>query len=413
MPRTYAIFGGSLVEWQGGRWFLRLIVRAMAEHCRGGAGRIVLVLPRSSSAGNALRIAGWCWAAARELLQSGRPAPLLLNSTSRELLDSISAGIEGPIEVVHCAPSRGSLIEALRRAEAKVLLPSAAVWRGGLPIPWVGYVPDLQHRHLPELFTPAEIRYRDGAFQAMLASAPAVIVNSNAVKEDLARFFPDPRARIFALPFAPLLESGGASPAAEVLARYGIKPAFFMVSNQFWVHKNHGVAFRALKRLMESTGRADLSLVCTGETGDYRARAHFSSLLAELSALGVVQNVRILGLIPRGDYLALMSAAVAVVQPTLFEGGPGGGAVYDAVALGVRSIVSDIPVNREIDAEDAVFFPPHDDRALAALMAEALRAHHARPAAETLHRRSTQRAERLGGRLAEAADFAISAHAGA
>ncbi len=68
-----------------------------------------------------------------------------------------------------------------------------------------------------------------------------------------------------------------------------------------------------------------------------------------------------------------MRAALAVVQPTLFEGGPGGGSVFDAVALGVPAIVSDIPVNLEIEEPNVRFFKACDAAALSAAMAERLR----------------------------------------
>jgi glycosyltransferase involved in cell wall biosynthesis len=52
----------------------------------------------------------------------------------------------------------------------------------------------------------------------------------------------------------------------------------------------------------------------------------------------------------------------------LFEGGPGGGAVYNAVSLDVPAIVSDIPVNREVEGTAIDFFPAGDVSALAAKM---------------------------------------------
>ena len=83
-------------------------------------------------------------------------------------------------------------------------------------------------------------------------------------------------------------------------------------------------------------------------------------------------RVHILGLVPKLDQIALLRGALAVVQPTAFEGGPGGGAVFDAVALGVPSLVSAIPVNREIEEHVTHYFPLDDVPALAAAMREVL-----------------------------------------
>jgi glycosyltransferase involved in cell wall biosynthesis len=73
-----------------------------------------------------------------------------------------------------------------------------------------------------------------------------------------------------------------------------------------------------------------------------------------------------------------MKNACAVIQPTRFEGGPGGGAVYDAVSLDVPAIVSDIPVNREVDTAAIEFFPAGDAVALAGKMKTRLLTPHSR-----------------------------------
>jgi glycosyltransferase involved in cell wall biosynthesis len=72
--------------------------------------------------------------------------------------------------------------------------------------------------------------------------------------------------------------------------------------------------------------------------------------------LNVEDDIKIVGHIPKLDQISLLKQSSAVIQPTLFEGGPGGGAAYDAIALGKPLIVSDIPVNLEIEKDDRVFF---------------------------------------------------------
>jgi glycosyltransferase involved in cell wall biosynthesis len=409
MSRSYAILGGNLVHWQGGRWFLRLILRAMAVRSRGSADRIVLVLPSRSAMAAAMQLAGWGRHALWRAGQLQLPPPLRFEAAPRDAVEAIASGIDGPLEVARCTTRESSLVATLKRTGADVLLLSSWAWSDAFPIPWVGYIPDLQHRYLPQGFSPGEIARRDAGIAAMLRQAHSVVVNSRSVKDDLMRHFPGGRARIFELPFAPLLEEGaGGAPDPEVMRRHGIHDPFFLVSNQFWIHKNHKTAFHALRRLMDSTGRNDVQLVCTGATEDYRSRTYFPGLIADLQRLGIRDRVRILGLIPRGEQLALMTQASALVQPTLFEGGPGGGAVYDAVSLGVRVLVSDIPVNREIDDDDIDFFPPEDAGRLAVLMEKTLLKARVRPDRNVLSQRSVRRAERFAERLVEAADHAVA-----
>ncbi|MDP9123120.1 MAG: glycosyltransferase [Pseudomonadota bacterium] len=274
--------------------------------------------------------------------------------------------------IVH-AIDRGdrALARATRRLQLDVLLPSFEPLPYGRGIRWVGYLYDFQHRYLAHLFAADECARRDAAMARMLDTASAVIVNAQAVAEDVRTFFPQAKARVFALPFAPVPNRSWFDlDVSGTQARYNIRGEYFIVCNQFWTHKNHAVAFDAFASIARENPQ--VSLVCTGATSDHRDPEFFGELMERATALGVRERLHILGLIPKLDQIALMRGALALVQPTLFEGGPGGGAVYDAIGVGQRCIVSDIPVNRELDEPGIVFFPPHDSAALARAMARML-----------------------------------------
>jgi glycosyltransferase involved in cell wall biosynthesis len=264
----------------------------------------------------------------------------------------------------------GAIAEAARRLRLDAILPSHGVLPGSIPCPWVGYLYDFQHRHLPHLFSDRERRKRDEAFARMVEVAPAVVVNSHDTAAEARHLYPHAAARIHALPF-------NASPRPEWLDDSADRPGpaladpYFLVSNQFWVHKDHATAFRAFALV---AGRhPDVRLVCTGQTSDFRRPDYFGTLVRLLDTLGIRNRVTIAGLLPKTEQIDLLKGAVAVIQPTLCEGGPGGGAVYDAVSLGIRAIVSDIPINRELSDETTVaFFSTGDPEALAEAMERTL-----------------------------------------
>ena len=264
-----------------------------------------------------------------------------------------------------------ALARAARGLSLDVLIPAFAPLPRGFPTPWVGYLYDFQHRYLPQLFTPAECAQRDRQFAAMLQNANAVIVNARSVAADIERFYPEARARVFALPFGAAPHPAWLLPSASPAVKYGIQSPYFIICNQFWKHKDHATAFQAYARFAAS--HDGVELVCTGPTDDYRDAAYFAGLQRMLARDGLAQRVRILGLVPKGDQIALLKGSIALIQPTLFEGGPGGGAVYDALALGVCCLVSDIVVNRELVEPGVRFFPAGDAPALAAAMADAIR----------------------------------------
>lgn len=232
--------------------------------------------------------------------------------------------------------------------------------------PWMGYLPDLQHKHYPNFFTQAEIDARDRYFTNMLTRARMVLVNSQAVADDIAHFFPRHESRLIVLPFNAAPQEAWFEKRGFSLEKYKIQKPYFLISNQFWLHKDHLTAWSALSRVLLKFPEA--RLVCTGETHDHRRKEHYPLLMERAKALGIEKNLSVLGLVPKHDQIQIMREALAVVQPTLFEGGPGGGSVYDAVSLGVPCIVSDIKVNLELKDHEISFFKAGDDESLAAEM---------------------------------------------
>jgi glycosyltransferase involved in cell wall biosynthesis len=95
-----------------------------------------------------------------------------------------------------------------------------------------------------------------------------------------------------------------------------------------------------------------------------------------------------------------MRRAIAVVQPTLFEGGPGGGSAYDSVALGLPLILSDISVNKEVISDHSVtYFDPFSVDSLELALHHISQKPLARVCDEVLLQTSRNRAITLGNAL--------------
>lgn len=280
-------------------------------------------------------------------------------------------------------------------------------------VPWVGYLYDCQHKHYPQFFSSEEIADRDRAFTDMLHQSSVVFANAQAVIADLRKFFPTGKAELSSLPFAPLiLEEALAttvrdSPAVQRSVADGAP--YFIVCNQFWVHKDHATAFRAFARFARDPARRHWHLVCTGLTEDYRVPGYFGELTALIAELGIAERVIITGYVERSRQLQLLYGAVALVQPTLFEGGPGGGAASDAIALGVPCLLSDIAVNRELSDPWASFFRVGDPGSLALAMEEVAQRPPPRPAVAKLLENSRDHARHLGETLRALAEKALAA----
>jgi glycosyltransferase involved in cell wall biosynthesis len=338
------------------------------------------------------------------LLRGGRfGKPSSIDSHFSRLID---AGLPD-VAVFTIARTPQSLSELCKVERIEVLGLFRSPPSHNMPVPWIGYIFDFQHMYFPEYFSAGEIRSRDRVFRRVLREADSVIVNSVSVKNDVERFGYGSTSRVVALPFsAAPKENWFSGSIDEVRARYGVSDRYFMISNQFWVHKRHEIAYRAFAELLEAA--PEVQLVLTGSTHDYRFPRLFQELCDLSLQLGISKNIRVLGLLPKLDQVTLMRGSVAVIQPTAFEGGPGGGSVFDAVALGVPTIVSGIPVNLEISEFVTEYFVPDDVPSLVCCMNRALNRVRTDPNREALMLAGHQRRFKQGQSAWAAADIAVS-----
>jgi glycosyltransferase involved in cell wall biosynthesis len=260
-----------------------------------------------------------------------------------------------------------SLEGVMTLVKAGVVFPALASLGKEFPVPWIGWIPDFQHKRLPQFFSDEELRVRDERFQGVVDDARQVVVSSEDSRHDLIRWYPTGSTRASVLSFVSVSSKEWyEDEPSRVAAQFQLPEKFLIFPCQYWIHKNHRVLFEAI-RILRDRGIADICLVSTGQTHDNRHPQYFASLENQLEQLGLNSHIRILGLLPRQVQVQLVRRAVAVVQPSLFEGWSA--LVEDARTLGKRIYVSDIPVHREQQPADAVFFRPDRPDELAELVA--------------------------------------------
>ena len=405
--RRVGILLDAFVGLAGAADFLASVVDGL---CRtAGAREVVFIMRTPPSLWSPRGLLVTASSLAKDILRRRRPSLPGRSIDPQTVLDQMVRDGLPKLPLFVVGSSNEALARLCEREGIDVVMPTPKALIG-YRLPWVGYIFDFQHRYYRHFFNARALRYRDRQFDDTLRHASTVIVNARQVKVD-AEHFHQPKALIVPLPFsaAPGAEWFKVDPV-ETAARYGVGRRYFIISNQFWVHKRHETAIAAFLRLAQQ--HADIELVCTGSTVDVRAPGHFPMLQAMIAQSGLAARIHILGLIPKLDQIALLRGAIAVIQPTAFEGGPGGGSVFDAVALGVQSIVSDLPVNREIEEHVTAFFPLDDIDALAAAMGRVADLPRAEPiGSDILIRRGDERRAAMGRALWDAADHAMAAHA--
>lgn len=396
------LYTGDLSWWGGGRDLLR----ALAAGFSTADCDLFLIVPRLTQKQRASLIKK---AILRTLRRLRYPQEAKSRGASAKENLSIARYVRESgcqFDLVRCKRAPESLARAVRKHQLDVVLPVGPLGRD-FPAASVGYIPDLQHKHLPAFFSKKEIDGRDRDYRLLVDSAKVIVVTSRDAKHDLERYYPCDTCEVFPLPFSPLLESEWMDTSSDEAQRtYSLTTPYFLISNQFWIHKDHATAFRALAMLPDKNVR----IVCTGNTIDYRMPEHFPGLQALLRELGIAERVKFLGLVPKKAQIAIMRGAIAVIQPTLFEGSPGGGAVENAIAVGTPAIVSDIAVNREIDADRVSFFTPGSAEELAQQMMIALQARYEPLGRQVLAERSAARQRRMGAALRQLVDRALASH---
>jgi glycosyltransferase involved in cell wall biosynthesis len=396
---------GQYFGWGGGIDFLRHVANGLLTKQSENNLSLFLLLPVDNKIES---IKDFARAAKQSLIKSiADKSPSIawpISACHPSMFDFFSH-VQAGLEVVQYANTPEGLLRALKKIKADVALPVNGSLGKDYPIPWIGYVPDFQHKHLPDNFNLEECFGRDIQFAKTFSDSAAAIVNSIAVKDDVFRFYPSTETMVYNLPFSPNPMPEWFLPHPEdIKAKYNLPEKYFLISNQFWIHKDHLTAFKALSRLRLA---CNASMLCTGALDDYRWPSYILEVKDFLADNSLTERVKLLGHIPKRDQIEIMKKSIAVIQPTLFEGGPGGGSVYDAVSLGVPVILSDIPVNTEVDADHILFFKAGDSEDLSRKMRDVLQKIMFRPTQDALLMMGRLNLERLGDRLLEAVSYVV------
>jgi len=334
-------------KWIGGRYYLHHLVRAVASLPESERVELFDVWWQSAPAEDPFADVRPLLAGQRVLAPPVRSLPRLMRKLRRSMHGWSDA--------------RDLFLDA----GLDVIFPIAPCADPG--IAFVFWIPDVQHRLLPELFSDEMRAWYDRHYSGNGRDAQLVVVSSEEGRRDLERFFPQLAEKTRVLHFCsiPTGEWYALDPVS-VARQHELPERFFVLSNQFSHHKNHMVVFEALRLLRDEHG-IDATLACTGSTFGFRGDDYMQRIEAFLRESGL--NVRILGLIPRAEQVALMRRSLCMLQPSRFEGWST--VVEDAKSLGKPILLSDIGVHREQAPARGTYLPLDDAGAWARAMAGA------------------------------------------
>jgi len=355
----------GFISWDGGVDYLKLQIKYLIRlKEQNKIDDVILFLPELSPFGNFKRII-------KNSIKHVISRPLERNQIFRHVLFEKDDEINRKIKIKkYCCDKvsgKKSIRNYIRQYENAIIFPVSEPLKA-LSCDQIGYIPDLQHLHLQHFFKKRERIARDASFKNILNNCDVVVVNSLDTKLDLENNYPKETSRsvIFATPFLPVADKNILTCTVDISA-YNLPEKYFIISSQLWIHKDHITAFKALNILHER-GYREIHIVCTGSVKDYRFPYYFDNIKEFIKKSNLEQYIHFLGFIPKEEQVAIMKKSISLVQPTLFEGGPGGGATYDAISYGVRAIVSDIGINKEIKHKSVYFFEKQNANDLSNVM---------------------------------------------
>jgi len=223
------------------------------------------------------------------------------------------------------------------------------------------WIPDFQYKYFPQFFK--KTSNLNKIYADVASKSDKIVLSSKVAEKDFHKFFPNSTAKTFVLNFRTIIQEDCFDCETKVvIKKYNLPDHFFLVSNQFWIHKNHRLVFESLE-ILKIKYNILPNVVCTGSLYEFRSPSYIKKLLQYIQESGLQNQIKILGLIPRNDQIQLMRQCLAVIQPSLFEGWST--VVEDARSLGKTLILSEIPVHLEQNPPQTIFFDPNSAEDLA------------------------------------------------
>lgn len=336
MIRVAFILNDYQVQWKGGLNYYRSLINAICESPENRISPVVITGPKIDK--SAL---------------NGFPDIEIIESSIFQR-GSFSWFIQRSMDNLF---SRDVMIERLLRSHRIDLL-SHANYSLNMhsSLPMCTWIPDFQITQMPEFFSESEITELKSHFIRLCKRSVRIILSSYDAQKHLHSLAPEFVSKSSVLQFVarPLFENERTS-IEQLQQKYNFRGPYFLVPNQFWMHKNHKVIIEALALLRAEN--KNLLILATGKQYDHRHPNYNNELMKLIADNNLANDFRPLGAIPYADLSGLMIHSISMINPSFFEGWST--SVEEAKSLGKHMILSDIPVHREQAPPDAEFFDPH------------------------------------------------------
>jgi glycosyltransferase involved in cell wall biosynthesis len=227
-------------------------------------------------------------------------------------------------------------------------------------VPSIYHPHDLQHLHLPELFSARDIELRELWYRSFCDQASLVVMMTAWGRDDLLGHYGLDPDKVAVVPWGSVLAAYPEPSAADIeraRAELDLPERFLFYPAQTWQHKNHERLLEALAMVRDSHGEA-VPLVCSGHLNDF-----YEHLRRRIQDLGLEASTRFVGFVEPLQLRCLYSEATALVFPSRFEGW--GMPVCEAFESGIPVASSSATGLPEVTGDAAVLFDPERSEQIA------------------------------------------------
>ena len=220
-------------------------------------------------------------------------------------------------------------------------------------IPSIYHPHDLQHIHLPEIFSVRRRVLRDQMYRTFCEQASMVAAVSRFVKDDLLKNYQLPEEKVKVVPLAPVVTAYSESSLEDlerVRQKFSLPECFIFYPAQTWSHKNHIGLLNALA-LLRDEKRVKVEAVFSG-----RKDGFYKIIEQRVEELRLEDQVKFLDFVDPVELRSLYQLCRCVVIPTKFEAASF--PLWEAFIMGVPAACSNVTSLPEQAGDAALLFDP-------------------------------------------------------
>lgn len=226
----------------------------------------------------------------------------------------------------------------------------------------VSWIPDLQHLHLKHLFSLKKRFKRWLDIFILKDNSSIILFSSKTVRDDFLLNYNVKNEGTAVLNFLNKLPIK--KPNGKLFKQFR---NYFMISNQFWIHKNYDLIIDSLIELKKENIKP--IIVSTGTKFDWRSSTYYETLIKKIKK-NRLSNFKILGNLSRKQQLSLIMNALYLINPSKSEGW--NSAIEEAKSLNTRVLASNLKIHKEQLGSKGTYFDVNDYKKLSNILKKVL-----------------------------------------